>query len=72
MANMSYCRFRNTESDLSDCLYALEEGDTLSVEEAGAGSRMFRQFLNFCMDNDIIEEYDGEALTQLFHDRREN
>jgi hypothetical protein len=23
--NMSYCRFENTERDLIDCLYALEE-----------------------------------------------
>lgn len=72
MASMSYCRFRNVRSDLAECLDALEEGDTLSEEEAGSGVRMFRQFLNFCMDNDIIGEFDGDALTQLFHDRMED
>lgn len=27
MANMSYCRFENTASDLQDCIYAIEDGD---------------------------------------------
>lgn len=30
MGNMSYCRFRNTEIDLIDCLEALEEFDVQS------------------------------------------
>lgn len=25
--NMSYCRFENTSKALSDCLYAIEDGD---------------------------------------------
>lgn len=32
MANMSYCRFRNTRDDMNDCLDALREGKTLSVD----------------------------------------
>lgn len=31
MSNMSYCRFENTCNDLQDCLYAMQEAD--SVEE---------------------------------------
>ncbi len=27
MANMSYCRFENTASDLQDCVYAIQDGD---------------------------------------------
>lgn len=27
MANMSYCRMRNTAQDLQDCVYAIEEGE---------------------------------------------
>lgn len=27
MANMSYCRFENTASDLQDCIYAILDGD---------------------------------------------
>lgn len=29
MSNMSYCRFENTSSDLSDCVYAMEEASDL-------------------------------------------
>ena len=41
MANMSYCRFENTLSDLRDCKYALQEsengeGDDLSQTEMRA------------------------------------
>lgn len=72
MANMSYCRFRNTKNDLEDCLYALEQGDTMSAEEADAGIRMFRSILRFCVDNGIIESYDRETLVALFDDLRED
>lgn len=30
MSNMSYCRFENTVSDLQDCVYAMEENDTIA------------------------------------------
>ena len=67
---MSYCRFRNTSGDLEDCLYAIQEaidgGYGISEEERSAGKRMFRRFLSFCQDADIIEGYDGEALEELF------
>ena len=37
MANMSYCRFRNTMEDLADCTTALErivfEGEEISRDE---------------------------------------
>lgn len=46
MANMSYCRFRNTLEDLRDCHSALSEmGDfekELSEEEAKAAKRLFK------------------------------
>jgi hypothetical protein len=39
---MSYCRFRNTYNDLSDCVYALEDIDIndLSQEELWAMKKM--------------------------------
>lgn len=45
MSNMSYCRFRNTLSDLQDCEEALEEvgipsDDALSTEEARAAVQL--------------------------------
>ena len=34
MANMSYCRFENTLSDLRDCLYNLDSPESESEERA--------------------------------------
>jgi antirestriction protein len=53
MANMSYCRFENTASDLQDCVYAMEEADDipgldLSKYETAAYERLAalcREFL---------------------------
>ena len=44
MTNMSYCRFRNTEDDLDDCISALQEVDLpQSKEECRAALRMQAQ-----------------------------
>ena len=52
MANMSYCRFRNTRIDLEDCVNALENSmehkgtyvdedfDEISQEEISAAKKM--------------------------------
>ena len=41
MSNMSYCRFRNTEDDLDDCISALQEVDLpQSKEECRAALRL--------------------------------
>ena len=64
MANMSYCRFHNTNIDLEDCLAALEDGDELSADEFIACKNMFRKFIDFCCNEGIIEE-DGELDDRL-------
>ena len=66
MANMSYCRFQNTRSDMEDCMDALREEKRLSAEEAKAGRWMFDDILSFCQDNGIIDSYDGELLKAVF------
>lgn len=66
MANMSYCRFRNTRADLEDCLDSLRSLDDLSEEEARAGKNMFDDFLDFCRDVGIILDYDRDAIMDLF------
>ena len=59
MANMSYCRFRNTEGDLDDCLEALDYNEELSDEEFKACKRMINNFLDFCERRALIEvDYD--------------
>lgn len=71
MSNMSYCRFTNTRSDLDDCLNALCRDERLSEMEARAGRNMFKEFLTFCRDQDIISDYDGEVLESLFRNLKE-
>lgn len=62
MANMSYCRFENAAGDLQDCVYAMEEAETLaemklSSHEAQAMQRMAKQATEF------LEQYDRLGLT---------
>lgn len=65
MANMSYCRFRNTAMDLEDCLDTLRDGEEeLSNSEFNACKKMLRKFIDFCIDEGIIEE-DGEIDDRL-------
>ena len=42
MANMSYCRFQNTLSDLHDCQEHMGEADGLGHEEEQARLRLIR------------------------------
>lgn len=69
MANMSYCRFRNTLNDLNDCLGALQEiidnngvaqyGDKLGFEERRAASNMYdlcKEFISLYEEMEDIEE----------------
>ena len=70
--NMSYCRFTNTRADLGDCLDTIRRGDErLSNFEVAAGKSMFREFLAFCRDYDIIDTYDGEIVDDLFNGLQE-
>ena len=57
--NMSYCRFQNTVIDVRDCLNTLRyRGDEtpLSTDEFEACREMFEAFLDFCYDEEILEE----------------
>jgi hypothetical protein len=52
MANMGYCRFRNTLSDLRDCYEAWE--DDVSEEEAKARARL----LEICQE--LVADFGDE------------
>ncbi len=64
MANMSYCRYRNTLNDLQDCYDSMsydEDGDELSREESNAKE----QLLELCAEitdqfNDAYDLEDAE------------
>lgn len=66
MANMSYCRFHNTRLDLEDCLDAINNEERLSEEEARAGRHLFDDFLSFCKERGIIEDFDQEEIDTMF------
>lgn len=79
MSNMSYCRMRNTEQDLRDCINHLDpelreifgfEDEELSMEEENAARRMIALMIDFLYTAGIIEEewHEGqdEAIEELF------
>ena len=71
MANMGYCRFRNTAQDLRGCLNALgpyENEYEISTEEVRAGIRLFESFLDYCRDVCIIDDYDRDAISRHFEE----
>ena len=73
MANMSYCRFRNTGQALEDCLTALdpnENGYEISTEEEQAGIAMFGRFLEYCIENEIISDYNVVRVSGVFEEHR--
>ena len=52
MANMGYCRFRNTLDDLRDCQEHMDD-ETLSNEEQRARYRLLQ------VAKRLVEDYDG-------------
>ena len=60
MSNMSYCRFINTRTDLNDCLDSLRHDERMSEMEVREGRNMFEEFLTFCQEYGIIDDYDGQ------------
>jgi ribosome assembly protein YihI (activator of Der GTPase) len=64
MANMSYCRFHNTQIDLEDCLDALRDGETLSKSEFEKCQQLFNSFVDYLEEEGIIED-DGELNERL-------
>ena len=66
MANMSYCRFTNTRSDMEDCLEALRDETPLSDFEVRAGKAMFKDILEVCQAYGIIDSFVGDEIDRLF------
>ena len=66
MANMSYCRFRNTIIDLEDCFDALDDRDIESDEEKEAAKRILKMMAEFLIDNEIIY-FDEDGLGEYIN-----
>lgn len=66
MANMSYCRFRNTLSDLNDCESALDgfinnDENTIESEEERKKAKQLITLCKFIADNYSEEDIDEHA-----------
>lgn len=62
MANMGYCRFRNTARDLADCVDHMADDD-LSMEEHAARKRMVKTMVRIL--NDMGASIDFNDLDEL-------
>ena len=60
MSNMSYCRFENTNSDLSDCVEALDN----TIKEDG-------QYFSTDYDKEEFSEYENSAIKHLYNNCKE-
>lgn len=56
----------STRNALNGCLDAIRDGGHLSDNEAKIGYWMFKEFLDFCQDNLIIDGYDEEQIDAIF------
>lgn len=74
MANMSYCKFRNTLEDVRDCLNTLndflnqEEGVEISKEETVAAQQFLSDVADFLVQNNIIpygKDYCSEIISMM-------
>ena len=62
MANMGYCRFNNTLSDLEDCRDALREGHISSLAE----KRKAKRLLEVCRE--IADNFDEDYIDSIHTD----
>lgn len=66
MANMSYCRFHNTLSDLNDCESALDsfinnDENTISSEEERSKAKKLIELCAYIAENYTVEDIDEYA-----------
>lgn len=66
MANMSYCRFHNTLSDLNDCESALDsfinnDENTISSEEERSKAKKLIELCVYIAENYTVEDIDEYA-----------
>ncbi len=57
MAHIPDERFKNTLYDVEDCLDAITDQDVFKESEKKKAIKLFRAFLDFCMEEAIISAY---------------
>lgn len=74
MANMSYCRFHNTLTDLYDCQNALEDfiKNDENVISSGEERRKAKKLIEVCREiADNFEESDIDRQAEMFEKEEE-
>lgn len=71
MSNMSYCRFHNTRIDMQECIEDLTDREISSDEEKRAAKNIITEFLDFCVDEGIIEEYNEDKINSIINESKE-
>lgn len=62
MAYLPDERFKNTYYDVEDCLDAITDEEIVKESEKKKAVKMFGMFLDFCVDERIINTYNLEPL----------
>ncbi len=62
MAHIPDERFKNTFFDVEDCLDAIIDQDVVKESEKKKAIKLFRTFLDFCVDEAIIDSYNLSPL----------
>lgn len=70
MSNMSYCRFQNTYGEAPSVWTHWKQQKELSGDEYNAARNMFLEFLRFCVDMEIIEDFDKERFGEYLGELR--
>lgn len=67
MANMSYCRYQNTASDLQDVVYDLRERADMNPDdlEALSSEERLAFFRILALAHEIVDNYDMPTVAAL-------
>lgn len=68
MANMTYCRFANTRTDVEDCIDTLREAEwseeRISEDEIGYCRMMFDNIIDYLDEEGLINEFDWDKYSR--------
>lgn len=72
MGNMSYCRFENTRSDITECIEALEDRSITSITERRNAMKLLENILDFCINENIIDGYNSDRILEIIKECKSN
>ena len=70
MANMSYCRFQNTELDLRDCNNEMDDAYTLNDMDLSSDEyKAMLRLVNLCQD--VLDNYERLKNAEEFEEEED-